>query len=330
MKSPAVSVIVPVFNVADYVVQCLDSLLSQDLKNLEIIVVNDGSNDGTAQIVEQYAEEHYAIRLISQENQGLSAARNTGLLHAKGEYIGFVDGDDWVDGSMYQTLYCEALASKADIVITNGQLYEQDTGNLRPIQDFRIWESLRAKNSDLSFSVKSEPDLFLLDTSVCKRFYKRAFLEKQNFRFLRGKIFEDIPSHFYLLLNADVVSLVDEKFYFYRTKRPGRITAKKDKSLFQIFDVMEQVINDLYSYNASDAIWANYIWFQHWVLRWLGNQIDSQYASEFNQRVKKIAKTFKQSGVLEFQSKFRSDTRASSYVAEQLTAKMPIAFLSDL
>ena len=96
-KNPVISVIVPCYNVGEYVENCLKSLLNQTFRDIEIICVNDGSTDSTPQILNSYAEKYPAIRVINQKNGGLSNARNTGIKEARGEYIAFVDSDDWVN-----------------------------------------------------------------------------------------------------------------------------------------------------------------------------------------------------------------------------------------
>ena len=111
-----ISIIVPVYNIEAYVARCLDSLVQQDLKEIEIIVVNDGSTDNSPEICKSYAKKYPNIKYISQRNQGLSAARNTGISAAKGEYIGFVDGDDFVKNGMFSTLYNNAIEN--DVLIS--------------------------------------------------------------------------------------------------------------------------------------------------------------------------------------------------------------------
>jgi len=315
--APRVSVIVPVFNVEEYVARCIDSLLRQDLKDIEIVVVNDGSSDGTGRIVERYAREHGNVRLLNQPNSGLSAARNAGMSIASGSYLGFVDGDDWVDGSMYSSMLDRAEVSGADLVIANGQLYNHETGELRPVQDFRIWRELRRATPGLEFSPRSSPELFILDTSACKRLYRRSFLESIEFEFPAGKIFEDVPTHYRLLLKARKVALVDTPLYFYRTHRPGRITAREDRSLFQVFEVLDQVIDDLNRESADDAIWASFIWFQNWVMRWLRKQIDPALAIEFDSKCMAVARAFTPAALQVFHEKFRDDRKAVEFVLEQ-------------
>jgi len=317
MSNTAVSVIVPVYNVAPFISQCLDSLARQSLANMEIIIVDDGSTDATAELVASTVGQGRSIRVISQENRGLSAARNAGMDIARGEFIGFVDGDDWVDERMFESLYSVAVDTRADIVICNGRLVDHETGESRHIQDDHVWAELKSRHENLLLSPSLEPDLFKLDTSVCKRLYRREFLETLNFRFSEGKIFEDIPAHFRMLLNTETVAMIDREFYFYRTNRPDRITARKDRTLLQVFEVMQEVIDDLYRHEADLAVWENFIWFQAWVLKWLRNQIDGRYLEEFMNQSSILAANFKDEPVLRFLEKFKGDRQNVIFVLEQ-------------
>lgn len=105
MEKPKISIVVAAYNVEDYIEKCLESLTAQSIKEIEILVINDGSRDNTVNIANEFTKCDKRIRVISQENGGLSAARNTGINHANGEFIAFVDGDDYLDKSMYEILY---------------------------------------------------------------------------------------------------------------------------------------------------------------------------------------------------------------------------------
>ena len=107
-----VSIIVPVYNVEKYLRKCLDSLVNQTLKDIEIICINDGSTDDSLNILQEYAREHHNVVVIDQENQGVSIARNNGINKAQGDYIGFVDPDDWVEPDMFKILYEKAEENK--------------------------------------------------------------------------------------------------------------------------------------------------------------------------------------------------------------------------
>ncbi|MGB5136644.1 MAG: glycosyltransferase [Prochlorococcaceae cyanobacterium] len=318
---PRVSVIVPAFNVEPYLVQCLDSLILQDINRIEVIVVNDGSTDDSGQIAMRYAESYPWVRLINQENRGLSEARNVGMEYAKGEYVGFVDGDDWIHPRMYLHMCRAADKSGADLVITNGCLYNNTTRELRPIQDHKVWTQIKNKNS--VFNARETTELFRLDTSACKRLYRRSHLKRLDFRFLPRVIFEDVPAHYKLLLHTDKIALVDRPYYYYRTDRPGRITAISNERLFNAFSVLEEVCQELEASQASIDIWISFLWFQSWILRWLRKQIQpSSRADEFDAMSMELATTFPADAVSAFASRFPGDNEAIRYIALQTSAAL--------
>src|SRR4051794_17458760 len=114
---PKISIIVPIYNVEEYLRRCLDSLLTQSLTDIEVIAINDGSPDSSLQILNHYALKDNRLKIIDQSNGGVSSARNAGIEAANGEYIGFVDPDDWVDKEMYKIMYQTAVTEQADIVM---------------------------------------------------------------------------------------------------------------------------------------------------------------------------------------------------------------------
>ena len=115
MDEKLVSVIIPAYNIEDYIGRCLDSIISQTYKNLEIIVVDDGSRDYTGEILDNYAKKDRRIKVIHKENGGVSSARNKGIEAAEGDYIGFIDGDDLIEPGMYKTLVDLLEEENADI-----------------------------------------------------------------------------------------------------------------------------------------------------------------------------------------------------------------------
>jgi len=115
--NPRVSIIVPIYNMENYLNRCLDSLLIQSLKEIEIIAVNDGSTDSTLPILNEYIRKDYRIKIINTNNMRVSSARNEGIKAATGDFIGFVDPDDWVEPKMYETMYNTAIKDKIDIVM---------------------------------------------------------------------------------------------------------------------------------------------------------------------------------------------------------------------
>jgi len=197
---PKVSVIVPCYNVAPYVAKCLDSLVGQTLQDIEIICVDDKSTDDTAKIVAEYAERDKRIKLIKQrKNQGVSVARNTAIDAAHGEFIGFVDPDDYIDLDFYEKLYNTAINTSADIakaiiisVDVNGK---QRTGTINS----RIAINKNYFNYEFSSAI-----------------YKRTLINKHNIRFIPGvALGEDVNFQQKAAYLANKVSLIDNTAYWY-------------------------------------------------------------------------------------------------------------------
>ncbi|NLH35273.1 MAG: glycosyltransferase [Lactococcus chungangensis] len=205
--------VVPVYNVEKYIHECLESILNQSYKNIEVIIVNDGTLDNSIAKIEDLLKDK-RTRLISQVNQGLSAARNTGIKAALGEYISFIDSDDKVKSSFIETLYDKANETNADIV--RGSFRNFD-GNIPEgwITDFNIspsrgTEALRYfLNNNVSFVVWSS-------------LYRTTFLRENRLEFTEGILLEDGDFTTRSYINANVVATSDAPNYYYRV-RPGSI-----------------------------------------------------------------------------------------------------------
>ncbi len=241
MRAAKVSVIVPVYNVENYLRQCLDSLVQQTLAEVQIVVVNDGSTDNSLAIVREFEKKHANIRVISQDNQGLSAARNAGMKLANGEYVGFLDSDDWAASDMFEALYERAVKDRAELVIADAAVVWENRQSAGPFFDRAVWDRIAVRCTRGPFQFREEPRVLLLEPAAWKRLYKRSFLDRIGFQFARGLIFEDVPAHFQVLAEAESVSLLDKVVCYYRMGRPGKITARRDRTLFHVFDVFDLV-----------------------------------------------------------------------------------------
>lgn len=178
-----VSVIVPVYNVEKYLKRCLDSLINQTLSDIDIICINDGSKDSSLQILEQYAQKDSRIVIYNQENSGLSVARNTGLEHASGEYIGFVDSDDWVDLDFYEKLYNSAKNNNADIAVAD---FIREQPNKKP-------KRLKLKEEKI---YTTPEDKFMIckvhrEGCVWNKIYRTEFIHSINLKFVPKMYYED-------------------------------------------------------------------------------------------------------------------------------------------
>lgn len=207
---PKVSLIIPVFNAEKYLAQCLDSAIRQTLRELEIICIDDGSTDSSAGILERYAARDPRIKVIHQENggPGPSSARNRGLDAARGEFIAFMDADDWCEPEMCETAYTQAVQHDAEIAQFN--FYEEENGTTR------LWK----KSLDETRLFTEPHDRFvsaeILALTVWSRIFRRTFLAEQGIRFPEGCTWED--SYFSLLaaLSAQRIVHSDAVLYHYR------------------------------------------------------------------------------------------------------------------
>ncbi|GAL67061.1 beta-1,3-glucosyltransferase [Jejuia pallidilutea] len=173
-----VSVVVPVYNVEKYLHRCVDSLLKQSYKNLEIILINDGSLDSSGEICDELAKKDHRIKVVHQKNGGLSAARNTGLNHVTGDYISFIDSDDWIEQSMYEEMLYYAYNHNLDIIECDIQ------STMDP--EKKAKEKFIIENKEQNALRIIENQFF----SVCRRIYRYNLIK--DLRFIENYIYEDM------------------------------------------------------------------------------------------------------------------------------------------
>lgn len=232
-SSPKVSVIVLVYNVENYLDACLDSICSQKLQDIEIICINDGTTDRSLDILKAYAERDPRIQVYTQENLGPSEARNTGICHASGEYIQFVDSDDMLEPDTLLQAYQKAKKGKLDVfafdaraVFENAEM-EAEKGGYKTYY-FRP-DKYSGITSGAQFFTKQVQDGKFIMSACCQLIY-RAFLLDSGLRFIPGILQEDNVFTVELLLHAKRVSHENKPFYMRRV-RPGSIMTKKLHSL---------------------------------------------------------------------------------------------------
>ena len=214
-----ISVIVPVYNVQKYLRKCLNSLVKQTFKDIEIIAVNDGSTDDSEEILKEYAEKYDNFSYYNKENGGLSDARNFGLKHANGRYVAFVDSDDYVDRTMYEKMYNKALENNYDYV-------ECDFYWVYPNKN-RLDRGIRYKN-------KNEMLLYGRVVAWNKLIKKDVITEL----FPKGLYFEDIEFFYKLIPNINDFAFVDEPLVYYvqRENSQSKEQSYKTAQIFNIFD----------------------------------------------------------------------------------------------
>ncbi len=243
---PKVSVIVPVYNVEKFLPRCLDSIINQTLKDIEIICINDGSPDNCLSILEDYAKKDSRIRIINQENSGPSVSRNKGILMAQGEYIGFVDSDDWLDVDFYEKLYAAAQKYDADIAACGIKVYRKYSR-----VNYMLKYTKESCVDDL------ERKLYLCDVpetcNVWNKIYRTTFIKNNNIEFEVGINFgEDVSFTMEALYFSENLVTIPNTLYNYdRLNVNSIVRTKSDKLIRDAEHVHNRMSDFLKSKNIN-------------------------------------------------------------------------------
>lgn len=241
-----VSVIVPVYNVEQYIERCLNSIINQSLKNIEIICINDGSTDSSLSKLEKYREIDNRIKIINQENQGLSAARNNGLKIANGEYVGYVDSDDWISSNFFELLYNNAKKYNADIAC--GEIKRINNDYLE--KDFFVIKKKKiSKKSRIKFNLCNIPKY----NYVSNKIYRKDALISSRIEFPKGRNFEDIVWTPRVVNKLGALVTVPNAIYYYFVNNNSITEVFDDKSKKDFF----YAVNDAVSYIVDNKIKCN-------------------------------------------------------------------------
>lgn len=236
-KMCMISVIVPIYKVEDYLQQCIDSVLAQSYQNIELILVNDGSPDGCPMICDRYAKEDSRVRVVHKENGGLSDARNAGQKLACGEYVLFLDGDDyWDDRNALERLVSRVKKTGADILNFSYKKFYEDTGICEPYID----KPDMPEREDLPSQLRYISQNGLYIASACNKLIRRSLLEGLEFR--KGVYSEDIEWCARLLNRAQSVDFVCENFYCYRQRSQSIRHLVSDKRSSDLADAVVKAI----------------------------------------------------------------------------------------
>lgn len=227
MDKVEISVIIPVYNVEKYLSECLISVLNQEYENFEVICVNDGSADDSLKILQYFREKDKRIKIISQENQGLSGARNTGIENAKGDYILFLDSDDMLERYALGDLYKYAKESKTDFVNFDATVFfmNKDETDNNLIKYYVRNESYGILSGKDMFEKMIEKNEYC--DSACLLFIRREWLKEKQLSFYPGILYEDCLFTTLCMMHADKVLHINHRYYKYRIREKSIMTSEK-------------------------------------------------------------------------------------------------------
>ena len=234
---PKVSIVVPCYNIQKYVGRCIESLLAQTFTDFELILVNDGSTDDTLSILKEYEKKDSRIIVLEKENGGLSDARNAGMKIAKGEYIQFVDGDDFAEDILLEKCAQKLDETGADIVIFDFYQYYTETNTKEVIS--------HSFDETKEYSLDTTPTLLTnIKNAAWNKMYKLSLFKENHIEYPFGYYYEDLGTTYRLLPRAKKIVFINQPLLNYLQDRPGNITTQFNQRVYHIFDMIQLLIDD--------------------------------------------------------------------------------------
>jgi glycosyltransferase involved in cell wall biosynthesis len=273
---PKISIVIPVYNVEKYLAECLNSVLAQTLTDIEIICVNDGSPDRSAEILQQYAERDKRIMIINKENGGLSSARNAAYPHIRGKYTLFVDSDDWIEPDLCETTYAKAEETNAPMTVFfygAGEYPEE-----RPCWSFIMpgdKTTVTEKSSIINYPM------------TWSKLFRTDFLWSNRLNFAEGLIYEDELYNWQTVILANKISVIPEQLYHYRYNE-NSITGSCGKRSFDIIEICERVRSFLEESGHIQEWQDKYCVWKLSVLAHKFNAFSVELKHEFKERIRNV------------------------------------------
>lgn len=237
-----ISVIIPVYNVEKFLRRCIDSVLNQTLKDIEIVCVNDGSTDNSGLILEEY-KKYENIKIINQKNSGISVSRNVGIENSTGEFVAFLDSDDFVDEDYYEKLYKNLVEYNADIACSS----------IVRMNEKKVSELIKYDNVEVSRETR---DKFLLAQSpkynfVCNKLFRKEVIVKNNLKFIPGMVYEDMCFFPDIIeLSERLVTVPDTRYYYWKHKY-SLIKGSCDKNRADKLQAHQYLLKKCRKYNVD-------------------------------------------------------------------------------
>ena len=295
-----ISIIVPVYNVEQYVGECIESILNQSFKNIELILINDGSKDNSGFICDQYAKKDNRIKVIHKKNEGVSIARNIGISNASGEYIAFVDSDDIVDEEIYTTMLKAMKKNESDLVMCRYKRIYNNGKNELALEPLRegLYNKEQIFNNlilDMIGNESSNISQPLIMGSTCRCLYKKEIIDKYEIEFPIIKIAEDMLFHLHYLMTCEKAYVAGEALYYYRY---NELSATKNyiNNLWEVLMYQLELVEDglnkfnLLNNKSKERLKINTFYFISWCFTNECNPRNSKKYSEIIKEMRKISK----------------------------------------
>lgn len=306
---PKVSILVPIYNVEKYLKECLDSLINQSLKDIEIICINDGSTDNSLSIIEEFIAKDCRVKVINKQNSGYGHSMNMGIDLATGEYIGIVESDDFVKSDMFEDLYKIGEKHNAQVVKSDYYCYTTSVNQSRKAGKIPPAKSNKVINSQI------DPSLLMMHPSIWSAIYKSSFLKENNIRFLEtpGASYQDTSFAFKVMATATNVVLTSKAYLYYRQDNEASSVNSKSK-VYAICDEYKELTTFINN-NPQIKTYANPYKLAKQFISYMWNlsRINEQYIDEFIDTFAETFREFESAGELnsdfmkEFNKKYKTE-----------------------
>ena len=318
-RKPKVSIVVPIYKVEKYLKECVDSILKQTLKDIEIILVDDGSPDNCGKIVDEYAKKDKRVVAVHQKNSGYSKAVNRGIEMARGEYIGIIESDDWIDDDMYESLYKNAKKNKTDL--TKGMFYIYKSTASVGVQNtvYRNPNGVDLRFApDGAFKPTDWPRIIAFHASIWSSIYKAEFIKKIKIPETAGASYQDFPFMAEVLCKARRISVVKRPFVHWRNdENQGNSTSARGEKLLLMAKNSKTALKILKKSKKYEifkepffvhVLWTNYEFF---------NRIEWKYKKEYYNQLVEIFSEIKDDPDFRFRYFSEYESISVSYFIEE-------------
>ena len=290
---PKLSIIIPVYNVEKYLPKCLGSILKQPFKDLEVICVNDGSTDDSLEVLQKIKKNDDRVVIIDKKNEGSGIARNIGLSTAQGEYVYFIDSDDWLEDDVLAKIIVKADELQTDILVFGGLSYYNGKGQNGAYSKNKLPKKYFGK----VVSAKDiKKDIFKFPSTAWTKLYRRSFLIKNEIKFQNIRAGQDQLPFFHSMITADRIAILPENIYCYQKNREGSVTSVKKKKSFSpiyVFYRIEEMLEKTGMMEEYHDIFVNKYFSK--ATSWLGKfEADrkNEYFNEYLKLLEHIKKTY--------------------------------------